>query len=222
MQDLDRELKSLVGRKLIFPAGLNETEVKLFQKDLIKPTLNSCSSAVEIRSVTLKNNELLFELEYIGRLSSQGAPNSCVDHMSGTHLTIAGVSPPEATEVLRLVWQNVLLAPEAFIALQSQGLTGNPEVRKTPGNQSNPRAVLQVFPSYTPAAKESRLDGTVEVEVVIGADGFIHSPKITKSLDPDLDKQALRVLSLWRFEPGRKAGNPIAVTARLEFAFHVF
>jgi TonB family protein len=42
---------------------------------------------------------------------------------------------------------------------------------------------------------------------------------VTKSLDPGLDKEAIKAVKLWRFEPGTKDGKPVRVQISLELTF---
>jgi len=43
-----------------------------------------------------------------------------------------------------------------------------------------------------------------------------------KSLDKDLDKQALAAVSTWKFEPATKDGKPVAVHLKAEVDFRLY
>jgi TonB family protein len=45
--------------------------------------------------------------------------------------------------------------------------------------------------------------------------------QITKSLDPNfgLDKEAIKTVKQWRFEPGRRLGQPVPVLIVIEMTF---
>ena len=65
---------------------------------------------------------------------------------------------------------------------------------------------------YPEIAKANGIEGKVWVEFVIEKDGKVGRVKIVRSLDPYIDKEAIRVLeSLPEFEPGKDFGKPAAV-----------
>ncbi|RPJ78089.1 MAG: energy transducer TonB [Acidobacteria bacterium] len=84
-----------------------------------------------------------------------------------------------------------------------------------------PRAVHEVKPEYTKAAKEAGIQGSVSLEVVVLADGTVRDVTVKKSLDAErgLDAEAVKAARQWRFEPGRKDGKPVPVLVTLEMTF---
>ena len=93
-----------------------------------------------------------------------------------------------------------------------------------PGNGvSNPVLVREVKPNYTADALRAKLQGTVEMEAVVLADGTIdpRSIRIVRSLDPTfgLDREAVEAVKRWRLSPALRNGRPVAVLVTLELAF---
>ena len=88
----------------------------------------------------------------------------------------------------------------------------------TPG-LTMPAVISEVRPQYTAAAMRAGIQGTVSLSVVIGVDGSIADVRVTKSLDPDLDEQAVSAAKRWRFSPGTKDGKPVPVEVTLELTF---
>jgi TonB family protein len=74
---------------------------------------------------------------------------------------------------------------------------------------------------YTFAAMRARLQGVVEVDVVVQPDGTVGRARVAKGLNPSLglDDQALVAVRDWRFSPGEIDGKPVAVvtTVLVEF-----
>jgi TonB family protein len=101
----------------------------------------------------------------------------------------------------------VVLASAPFAA-QEQARTTMPVLTK------------EVKPDYTDAAKARKVQGTVEMTVLVQADGTPASDvRIVKSLDPDLDQQAIKAVRQWRFKPGTKDGQPVPVEVNIEMTF---
>jgi protein TonB len=59
----------------------------------------------------------------------------------------------------------------------------------------------------------------VELETVVLPNGRPGDTRIRKSLEPSLDRAAMRALSAWRFEPGTKDGKPVPVQIFIEMTF---
>ena len=89
-----------------------------------------------------------------------------------------------------------------------------------PGNGvSAPILVKEVKPQYTPEAKKAKIEGSVTLECVVETDGAVGDVHVTKSLDPGLDREAIKAAKQWRFEPGTKDGKPVPVLITLEMTF---
>jgi len=93
-----------------------------------------------------------------------------------------------------------------------------------PGNGvSEPVLVREVKPNYTAEALRAKVQGAVEMEAVVLADGTIdpRSIRIVRSLDPTfgLDREAVEAVKQWRFKPAIRKGRSVAVLVTLELAF---
>jgi TonB family protein len=84
-----------------------------------------------------------------------------------------------------------------------------------------PTRLAEVKPLYTPAAKRARIEGTVELEAIVGADGAVTDVRVTKSLDTvfGLDTEALNVVRRTRFSPATLNGKPVPVLVTFELMF---
>jgi TonB family protein len=87
-----------------------------------------------------------------------------------------------------------------------------------------PRVQRDVRPNYTSEAMRQKVQGTVEVEVIVGTDGTVTRARITRSLDSilGLDDSALQAARQWTFRPAQLNGEPVAVwsTLVLDFRLH--
>ena len=90
------------------------------------------------------------------------------------------------------------------------------------GAVSAPRLIKEVKPRYTAEAMLNRIQGTVELEVVVTADGCASEIHVIRSLDPrGLDQEAVAAVAQWRFEPGRRASVPVAVLVIVVLDFSI-
>lgn len=86
---------------------------------------------------------------------------------------------------------------------------------------SAPRIVKEVKPTYTAAAMQARIEGSVWMRAIVQADGTVGDVSVVKSLDKEhgLDQQAVDATRQWTFEPGRRDGKPVAVHVTIEMTF---
>jgi periplasmic protein TonB len=79
----------------------------------------------------------------------------------------------------------------------------------------------EVRPNYTADAMRAKVQGTVWVEAVVLQDGTVGEAKIVRSLDSTfgLDDEALKAARQWRFAPGTRFGQPVAVLVTIELTF---
>ena len=84
-----------------------------------------------------------------------------------------------------------------------------------------PRPLQQVKPRYTAEAMRAKIQGSVWLEAVVLANGTVGDVTVTKSLDPvfGLDEEAIRAAKQWRFVPGNRFGEPVAVLVVIELTF---
>jgi protein TonB len=94
-----------------------------------------------------------------------------------------------------------------------------------PGNGvSWPEVRREEKPKYTSDAMRAKIQGQVELEIVVLENGTVGDVRVTKSLDRTygLDQAAMEAAKKWVFAPGRKDGVAVAtrVGLVLEFRLH--
>jgi protein TonB len=67
----------------------------------------------------------------------------------------------------------------------------------------------------------ARIEGIVELEIVVRADGSVGNIRLVRSLDArfGLDDEAIKAVRNWRFDPARLAGKPVQVRVPVEVSF---
>ena len=115
--------------------------------------------------------------------------------------------------------RSMLIAAAFSVFLAGPALAQTGEVYKIGNGVTPPVLTREVKPVYTKAAMDRKVQGTVEVNAVILADGTVGDVTVKKSLDPDLDAEAIRAAKQWKFKPGTKDGAPVPVEVSIELSF---
>ena len=69
-------------------------------------------------------------------------------------------------------------------------------------------------------AQENNIQGKVFVQFVIEKDGSVSNVKVTRYVDPSLDKEAIRVIqSMPKWIPGKQRKKPVRVSFTANFIF---
>ena len=148
------------------------------------------------------NNTEIVEEEIQSTESTTEAVSGPVAHVSGP-----AMGPPAATqeegdegEVFEIVEQNPMFPG------------GNEELMKW----------LSKNLKYPASAQENGIQGRVLVQFVVNKDGSIVEPKVLRSVDPALDKEALRVVSTMpKWQPGKQRGKTVRVRFTLPVTFRL-
>ncbi len=89
-----------------------------------------------------------------------------------------------------------------------------------PGGEAALMKYLSSHINYPPMAAENNIQGRVVVQFVVDKTGKVGEVKVVRSVDKDLDKEAVRVCkSLPKFTPGRQNGQAVSVWYTLPVTF---
>lgn len=81
-----------------------------------------------------------------------------------------------------------------------------------------PRAVYQPSPQRDAKLKK-RGGGTVNILFIVDQRGRVESPQVQSSTDALFEPAALAAVKQWRFEPGKRAGQPVRFRMRVPITF---
>jgi TonB family protein len=108
-----------------------------------------------------------------------------------------------------------------FVAIAMFGPARADQVYKVGDGVSAPRVTYKINPDYTQEARDAKISGSVLLSVVVGADGLAHDITVVRGIDPGLDENAIIAVQQWRFAPGKREGEPVAVRAQIEINFRL-
>ncbi len=95
---------------------------------------------------------------------------------------------------------------------------GVPRPRCDPG-VTLPKVRREVKPSYTLRAMRDRVAGKVFMQVIAQTDGTVGDARVIRGLHVDLDKEAIKAVRGWQFEPATLNGEPVPVVVTIEMTF---
>jgi TonB family protein len=177
-----------VFRARIFNPSSSFSNPTLIKKRMIMMTKK--------RSKALANLKILLVLPGLAALLI--VFSTCSEKMSFTDSTITEVAAPSNAPVAKAGEM------EPFVVVEKMPMF--------PGGDSALLAYITTNTSYPPAAKQNNIQGKVIIRFCIEPDGNVNRITVLKSVDPELDKEALRVVStLPKFKPGEHGGQPVPV-----------
>lgn len=81
-----------------------------------------------------------------------------------------------------------------------------------------PRVIYQPSPVLSVEVRK-KAPGTVYIIFMVDEQGRVQNPKVQKSTDPVFDKPALGAVKQWKFEPGKRGGQPVRFRMRVPITF---
>jgi protein TonB len=87
---------------------------------------------------------------------------------------------------------------------------------------SAPRPIFTPEPEFSEEARKAKYQGVVVLNIVVGTDGRVHSPRVVRSLGMGLDEKAIEGVKTWKFDPSKKDGRAVAVEMNIEVAFNLY
>jgi TonB family protein len=109
------------------------------------------------------------------------------------------------------------------LAAFSAGNGGTPlDIFSVGNGVSAPVPIYKPEPPYTKEARAAKLEGTVVLWIVVGADGAVTDAKVVKGTDKGLTENAVETVKTWKFRPAMKAGKPVPCKVSVEVSFKIF
>jgi TonB family protein len=99
-----------------------------------------------------------------------------------------------------------------------EGIPTTKEPLQIGGRVPMPQKLATAQPAYPAIAKAARVQGTVEVQIVVDAFGNVSRAKVVKSI-PQLDAAALDAVKKWKYSPTVVNGVAVPVTMVVQVAF---
>lgn len=89
-----------------------------------------------------------------------------------------------------------------------------------PGGQAAMMTYLARNIKYPPTAMKNKIEGRVILQFVVRADGSISDTHVMRSISPELDAEAVRVIAnMPKWNPGKQDGKPVNVKFTIPVSF---
>ncbi len=96
------------------------------------------------------------------------------------------------------------------------------EMPQFPGGMGEAMKFLAQNIKYPSVAQEAKIEGRVIVQFLVGKDGSVSDIKTVRSVSPELDAEAIRVVSLMpKWIPGKQRGKAVAVKYTMPIMFRL-
>jgi TonB family protein len=86
---------------------------------------------------------------------------------------------------------------------------------------TSPIVLRKMKPEYSDEARKAKYQGTAVLHVEVDATGRVGSVRVARSLGLGLDEKAIEAVKQWRFKPGTRNTQPVAMDAEVEMHFHL-
>jgi periplasmic protein TonB len=85
-----------------------------------------------------------------------------------------------------------------------------------------PQLIYSPEPNFSDEARKAKMQGVVQLLVVVGKDGRTYDIRVAESLGMGLDEQAIEAVRKWRFRPATLNGQPVATQVAIQVDFHLY
>jgi periplasmic protein TonB len=100
-----------------------------------------------------------------------------------------------------------------------EGGNGHPYSRGV----SLPTCIICPYPIYTDEARQTKVQGTVTLRVLVGSDGRASEIRVMRGIGFGLDERAAQTVRGWKFKPARDASQrAVAAWITVEAVFRLF
>ncbi len=187
---------------------LEEKKPEVLPEEEILNTIKVTELAIVEDNMVSEEDEIMTQDEIIAAQTAFGATNydQGTDNLnvSNTNVNVVVVEPPV----------------ERPVEVEQKVFTSVEQMPQFPGGEAALMKFLQSHINYPPMAAENNVQGRVVVQFVVEKNGNIGEVKVVRSVDKDLDKEAVRVCkSLPKFTPGRQNGQAVPVWFTLPVTF---
>jgi TonB family protein len=185
--------------------------LKGFNKLDYQELLLSLSLGIQVNDLTNNIHKSIIKRRFLMMLQEKSNLSSSLKYI---------ILLPFALSILFLFGINDLPS-KTFSGFQKDSLHINPDKMPLyPGGEKELQKFIISNVKYPEECRKNGIEGIVEIEFVVKKSGKIENISVLKSVNPDLDKEGIRVVSLMPdWIPGKDKDIPVDVRLSLPFRF---
>ncbi|MCM1348514.1 MAG: energy transducer TonB [Firmicutes bacterium] len=192
------------------PQKYEEPEQEVIKEELLNTVKLTEIAIMEDEKVTetIKNQDELKETDTaVGAVNEDRGVDNIIDAKEHKDVVVVEEVKPEPPKVEKKEDDN-----KVFTSVEQMPVY--------PGGDAALLADVSKNIRYPSVAQENGIEGRVVVQFVVTKNGTVGDVKVVRGKDPDLDKEAKRVVkTLKKFTPGKMNGNPVNVWYTLPITF---
>ena len=188
------------------------------EPEVIKEELLNTVKLTEIKIMddekvteTIKNQDELKETDTaVGAINEDRGVDNIIDAQEHKNVVVVEEKTPEPPK------------PVEKKEDENKVFTSVEQMPQYPGGDAALLADVSKNIRYPSVAQENGIEGRVVVQFVVTKNGSVGEVKVVRGKDPDLDKEAKRVVkTLKKFTPGKMNGNAVNVWYTLPITFRL-
>ncbi len=192
------------------PQKYEEPKEEVIKEELLNTVKLTEIAIIEDDKVTeqIKNQDELKEnTTAVGSQNQDQGVDDIIDAQEHKDVVVVDEPKPEPPKVEKKEDDN-----KVFTSVE--------QMPQYPGGDAALLADVSKNIRYPSVAQENGIEGKVVVQFVVTKNGTVGEVKVVRGKDPDLDKEAKRVVkTLKKFTPGKMNGNPVNVWYTLPITF---
>lgn len=189
-----------------------EPEPEVIKEELLNTVKLTEIKIMEDEKVTetIKNQDELKETDTaVGAVNEDRGVDNIIDAQEHRNVVVVEEKTPEPPPVEKKEDEN-----KVFTSVE--------QMPQYPGGDAALLADVAKNIRYPSVAQENGIEGRVVVQFVVTKNGSVGEVKVVRGKDPDLDKEAKRVVkTLKKFTPGKMNGNAVNVWYTLPITFRL-
>jgi protein TonB len=209
-----------MAERMITQRNLDEAERVLGLLDRASPnsyTVGSIRTKLETARTTQQREQ---QREQQAQLAAQQAAAEAAQQAVAETAPSAAATPAPQPAAPQPSAAAPARTPEPVASAPAPAATPAPVPAAAAGDTRDARAVRTVQPAYPPEALRRRQEGWVEVEFTIGIDGRVRDVSVLRAQPLRVfDREAIRAMQQWTFEPALRDGQPVESRLRRRFEF---
>lgn len=194
------------------PQKYEEPEPEVIKEELLNTVKLTEIAIMDDDKVTetIKNQDELKETDTaVGAVNEDRGVDNIIDAQEHKNVVVVEEPKPEPPKVEKKEDEN-----KVFTSVEQMPVY--------PGGDAALLAEVAKNIRYPSVCQENGIEGKVTVQFVVTKTGAVGEVRVIRGKDPDLDKEAKRVVkTLKKFTPGKMNGNPVNVWYTLPITFRL-